>query len=80
MCIAADFNQLEVLQFLTDNGADVNVVDNLGMTPLLCAIYEDHIKCIKYLLSKGAKKTLKSPDGKTYVECANTNEIKELLK
>lgn len=78
MCIAADFGQVEVLQFLVQHGADVNVVDGLDMTPLLCAVYESHKDCITFLLSKGAKKV--SPDGKPYADSAETKEIKDMLQ
>jgi hypothetical protein len=35
---------------------------------------------VKFLLSKGAKKTTKGPDGKTPLEAAEKEEIKKLLK
>jgi ankyrin repeat protein len=36
---AADYGQLEVMQYLVDNGGTVDVPDNFGITPLLAAVY-----------------------------------------
>eukprot|EP00794_Sanderia_malayensis_P018196 gene18196-20012_t len=77
---AADYGQLEVLKFLVDQGADINLKDDHGITPLLAAIFEEHASCVKYLLSKGARKDFKAPDGSSYSECASTDAIKSLLK
>lgn len=34
---------------------------------------------MKLLLEKGAKKDGVAPDGKSYLECAENNEIKQML-
>ncbi|XP_070558761.1 myotrophin-like [Ptychodera flava] len=78
--IAADYGQLEVLQYLVSKDIDVNLPDKHGITPLLSAIFEGHTECVRYLLSKGAKKDGKAPDGSSYIECAESNDMKELLK
>jgi ankyrin repeat protein len=80
LCAAADYGQSEVISYLIDNGADVNVQDRYGITPLLSAIYESHTECVRILLQKGASKTGTAPDGSSYVDCAESAEIKELLK
>ncbi|XP_015271103.1 PREDICTED: myotrophin [Gekko japonicus] len=49
---AADCGQLEILEFLLLKGADVNAPDKHSITPLLSAVYEDHMACVKLLLSK----------------------------
>lgn len=77
---AADYGQEEVIQYLVTQGANVNITDAHGITPLLCAIWEGHPNCVKFLISKGAKKDGKSPDGTSYLDCAETSEIKDLLK
>ncbi|XP_043565374.1 myotrophin [Chiloscyllium plagiosum] len=77
---AADCGQLEVLEFLIRLGAEINVPDIHGYTALLSAIYEGHLECVKFLLSKGANKTGKCPDGMSYLEVAESPEMKELLK
>eukprot|EP00042_Codosiga_hollandica_P025037 m.108701 g.108701 ORF g.108701 m.108701 type:complete len:120 (-) comp51747_c0_seq2:183-542(-) len=77
---AADMGQTEVAEFLVAKGADVNKKDVHGITPLLAAVWEGHTSTVRFLLSKGARKDLKSPDGQSYLECAESAEIKALLK
>ncbi|KAF6031868.1 hypothetical protein EB796_009770 [Bugula neritina] len=76
---AADYGQLEVLEYLISQGADINAEDKYGITPLLSAIYEGHEKCVALLLEKGADKN-RTHNGQTYYECAETDAIKLLLK
>ncbi|ESO86950.1 hypothetical protein LOTGIDRAFT_128209 [Lottia gigantea] len=77
---AADYGQPEMIEFLVHKGADVNALDSHGITPLCAAVFEGHVKCVKILLEKGADKNGKAPDGTPYIECAETDEIKNLLK
>ncbi|EMP24021.1 Myotrophin [Chelonia mydas] len=49
---AADCGQLEILEFLLLKGADINAPDKHHITPLLSAVYEGHVTCVKLLLSK----------------------------
>uniref|UniRef100_UPI00398F700D myotrophin n=1 Tax=Pristiophorus japonicus TaxID=55135 RepID=UPI00398F700D len=77
---AADCGQCEVLEFLIHMGAEINAPDKHGITALLSAFYEGHLECVKLLVSKGADKTVKGPDGKSYLELAGSPEMRELLK
>jgi len=77
--IAADYGQADVIKKLTENGADVNAVDEHNISVLLAAIFEGHTSCVEILLQKGAKKDGKF-DGKTYIELAEESKIKELLQ
>ncbi|XP_055900612.1 myotrophin-like [Biomphalaria glabrata] len=77
---AADYGQTEVLEYLLSKGAKINEPDKFGITPLLSAIYEGHTASVQVLLAKGADKTGKSPDGLCYIDCAEKDEIKALLK
>ncbi|KAH8249125.1 hypothetical protein KR032_006264 [Drosophila birchii] len=76
---AADFGHLNVLEFLIDIGADVDRKDKHGITPILAAIWEGHTSCVEYLLKKGASKSGSTPDGQSYLEAAEKDEIKKLL-
>ncbi|KAL4225767.1 hypothetical protein ACF0H5_016456 [Mactra antiquata] len=78
--IAADYGQTNVIECLLDAGADINAPDKYDITPLLAAIWENHLEAVKFLLNKGAKKDGKSPDGKSYIDCAETDDMKMLLK
>uniref|UniRef100_G1NKQ0 Uncharacterized protein n=1 Tax=Meleagris gallopavo TaxID=9103 RepID=G1NKQ0_MELGA len=55
---AADCGQLEILEFLLLKGADINAPDKHNITPLLSAVYEGHVSCVKLLLSKVRYKCL----------------------
>jgi len=76
---AADYGQSEVISYLVSLGADVNQGDEYGITPLLAAIYEDHVEAAKILLQKGASKAGKCPDGSSYSEQAQSTAMKKLL-
>ncbi|KAL5006401.1 hypothetical protein ScPMuIL_015207 [Solemya velum] len=77
---AADYGQAEVIEYLVSRGADVNAEDKHGITPLLAAVFEGHTDCVRILLAKGAKKNGKAPDGSSYIDCAEKEDIKNLLK
>ncbi|XP_073824776.1 myotrophin homolog isoform X2 [Musca autumnalis] len=79
MHYAADYGQHEVLEYLIKMGAHLNVKDKHGITPLLAAIWEGHTECVKLLLEKGADKNGETPDGKSYAEAAEKEEIRKLL-
>ena len=50
--LAADYGQLEVLEYLAAQGADINAKDKHGISVILAAIWEGHSKCVKFLLDK----------------------------
>ncbi|PFX32702.1 myotrophin-like [Stylophora pistillata] len=77
---AADYGHSNIIEYLLSKGADINRPDKYNITPLLASIFEGKTDCVKLLLEKGADKTLKAPDGSSYIECAETDEIKSLLK
>ena len=77
--IAADYGQLEVLRFLVAAGAEVNAKDKHGISALLAAIWEGHVKCVEFLIEKGADKKGEAPDGTSYADAAEKQEIKTLL-
>jgi len=79
LCAAADYGQCEVIDYLLSCGAEVNQEDKYGITPLLAAIFENHLEAAQLLLKKGASKSGKGPDGSSYIECAESNEMKLLL-
>lgn len=46
--------KLEVIQYLVENGADINAQTNDGKTALLNAMVNNYKKIIRYLIEKGA--------------------------
>ncbi|KAL6438502.1 hypothetical protein ACFW04_004528 [Cataglyphis niger] len=77
---AADYGQSEVVRYLLEKGANANATDKHGITTLLAAIWEGHTNCVKLLLEKGAKPDGLTPDGTSYLDAAEKDEIKQLLK
>jgi len=76
---AADYGQSDVLAYLLKRGADSNIKDKHGITPILAAIWEGHTQCVRLLLESGAAKTGNAPDGTSYIDSADKSEIRELL-
>eukprot|EP00095_Tigriopus_kingsejongensis_P012380 maker-scaffold190_size271632-snap-gene-1.34 protein:Tk12380 transcript:maker-scaffold190_size271632-snap-gene-1.34-mRNA-1 annotation:"Myotrophin" len=77
---ASDYGQLEVLEYLVARGAQLEAKDKHGIAPILAAIWEGHAQCVQFLLKKGCSKSGTTPDGTSYLEAAETDEIKALLK
>lgn len=69
------FNQRLLLFFFLSKA-----VDKHGISALLAAIWEGHTECVKLLIESGADTQGTTPDGKSYIEVADKEEIKNLLK
>lgn len=80
LCLASDYGQLEIIKYLLDKGANVESTDKHGITALLAAIWEGHTQCVKVLLEAGANKNGTAPDGTSYLDAAEKDEIKALLR
>ncbi|CAG0900308.1 unnamed protein product [Darwinula stevensoni] len=53
--------------------------DKHGISALLAAIWEGHTDCVKLLLQHGANKSGSTPDGISYLEAAEKEDIRALL-
>ena len=76
---ASDWDDMEIVDLLIKNGANVNIQDKLGRTALMQASRNDNEKIVKLLIQYGANLNLQDTRGKTVLDYANT-EIKRLLK
>lgn len=47
--VAARFNYFEIIDLLIENGADVNLKNAFGWTPLMVACEHDNLKCVRKL-------------------------------
>ena len=66
---------------LLGQGANVNVQNDAGSTPLIEAVYNNHIETVKLLLEKGADPNARKKDGATALGFAKQYPpIVELLK
>ena len=52
---ACQEGHFEIVKFLVSRGADVNVYDDHGFTPLLQAVGEDHPNIVAFLIESGAR-------------------------
>ena len=67
---SARFGQLNLLQYLLEQGADINDRDEAENTALILSTYNNHLDCVAYLVQKGADLTLKGLENKTALEWA----------
>jgi ankyrin repeat protein len=68
--IATQEGPLEVVQLLSDAGADINLKSAHGQTPLRIASRNGHLAIVRYLLDKGANVDTRGDDGATPLEAA----------
>lgn len=57
-------------------GANINIRDNNGLTPLDFAVYNGNVELVKLLLKNGAKKSVKTIQMLNY----NREEMEKILK
>ena len=55
---ASYYGPLSLVQLLVEKGADVNAIDNEGMSVLMRAVEADNLEIAKFLLQQGAKQTI----------------------
>ena len=78
---AATFGQKEVAELLIDSGADVNVKDAIGQTPLHGAAVWGHKEVAEQLISKGADVNAKLKGGETPLDLTSLHpETADLLR
>ena len=56
---------LEITMLLVSKGADLNIQDNEGSTPLTIASYKGELEIVKLLISKGADINIQETNGQT---------------
>jgi hypothetical protein len=60
----------EILRYLIGAGADMNIRDNDGYTPLMFAVIDDNRRCVARLLMEGADDTILDNHGRTAFDMA----------
>ena len=76
--LAAGYSTLKVIDLLIDGGADINLADRNGYTPLHCASWSGKMKKVKYLIEHGPSNKAKfvnrqNSDGSTALHLAASN-------
>lgn len=78
---AATFQDTTMLKLLISGGADVNVRDGCGATPLIHALIHDRSpEIVEILLDAGATVNVKSCDGKSPLQLARETRTIESLR
>jgi len=77
--IAAASDNSDMLKFLIDKGADVNIDSGFGCRPLHIAAWCNKIENAKILLEYGADPTLKC-NGYTLMQLAKSDEFKKYIQ
>jgi len=75
-------NHTDVARMLVDNGADINVKQQMGVTPLHSAAQNGNLELIILLLEKGAMVDIRMEGGKLPADLARDkgfNEIADIL-
>lgn len=82
--VATHNRQLSIVQYLVDNGADINKVDHDNSAPIHYAAYKGDLQSLKLFISKGAALNGVDKEGLSplgYAKAARSEEkIQELLK
>lgn len=63
----------KLISLLITEGADINIQDDLGATPLTYAAFNGNIETLELLLQQGARKDLVTHDG--YLTAAHFGRI-----
>nr|CAH8855428.1 unnamed protein product [Trichobilharzia regenti] len=71
---------IDIVQLLLDNGADVNSRGQFGRTPLYRAAFGSHLDIVKILLNHGADPRLYADDGQRPIEVTTDKNIRQLLE
>jgi len=73
-------DRVGVAKALLEAGADVNLANKDGQTPLFYAIYSGDTEMVQLLLEAGADVTVKMKDGETVLQRAQKEEYNEIIK
>ncbi|KAA0154251.1 hypothetical protein FNF29_02471 [Cafeteria roenbergensis] len=69
----------DVVRFLIDRGADLDVQDTHGQTALMSAAYKSKPRVVRTLMKRGADPDLRSRLGKTARDMCFTDNCRQLL-
>lgn len=72
--------RIDLIERLIKRGADVNLADQEGWTPLHLAAQMGDLELLALLEKNGASRTVRTKDGKTPLDLANSTQAREALK
>jgi len=77
---AAKEGKTDILKALLDEGIDVNIKDNDGMTALMWAAYKCHLNAVELLLDNDADVNEKNNEGMTVFNLAEGGIYSEIIE
>lgn len=77
---AAERGNAEYIKILLERGADINIQNEEGYTPLMKAIYRENPETVKLLLDNGADVNIKTNNGETVFDMYSTPEVEAVLE
>ena len=78
--VATYYNQLDIVRYLVEQGADMEKADILGETPLMNASDKGHLEITRYLLEQGADRDMANNVGHTPLHYAAQFDQLEIAK
>lgn len=72
-------NQIKLVRFLLDHGANINHIAEDGNTPLMIAADEGNLKMVELFIEHGAKTEFSNNDGKTALDIAKAKSYSQLV-
>jgi ankyrin repeat protein len=79
-CINSGFKRHSVIKILVESGVNINIVDELGMTPLSYAVYRKSFRICKLLIECGANINHRNNYGITPLTEAAKRNYPEIVK
>ncbi len=81
MSLAAEHGHMNIIGCLVERGANVDIIDEAGMTPLMWAAWDGYIDIVELLLNNGANiNSVDSEDGCTALMVAARENQLDVLK
>ncbi|MBC8276917.1 MAG: ankyrin repeat domain-containing protein [FCB group bacterium] len=77
---AAAYGHPEMVKYLIDKGADVNIANDFGFTPILGAASGGKVECMQYLVEAGADINMKLPQGESLIHLAAQSGNLDMVK
>uniref|UniRef100_A0A674H599 Protein phosphatase 1 regulatory subunit n=1 Tax=Taeniopygia guttata TaxID=59729 RepID=A0A674H599_TAEGU len=80
LCLACIDDNVDMVKFLVENGANINQPDNEGWIPLHAAASCGYLDIAEYLISQGAHVGAVNSEGDTPLDIAEEEAMEELLQ
>lgn len=76
---AMAFGRSDMVQALIGRKADIHAKNSLGFTPLVSAVVNGHVSCVKLALAAGANKDERTTKGESPIEIAEKKKFTDIV-